>query len=155
MTIGCAALSYVLFTALHACQFVVGAAVCVLYGIDIKHARDAGEAVDGKDAYAVTVGGLGALTALLLLVPFVVRFAFVWAWSLVMSVLWLALFGIFGRTYINMENPEGDGDIQRMKIAVWIVLAGAALWVIGAVAHFIYWWGHKDRRSRFTSRAKI
>lgn len=97
MAIGCAALSYVLFTILHACQFVVGGATCVLYGIDIKHARDAAEAVDGKAAYAVAVGGLGALTALLLLVPFVVRFAFVWVWSLVLCVLWLALFGIFGR----------------------------------------------------------
>jgi len=97
MAIGCAALSYVLFTVLHVCQFVVGGATCVLYGIDIKHARDAAEAVDGKAAYAVAVGGLGALTALLLLVPFVIRFAFVWAWSLVLCVLWLALFGIFGR----------------------------------------------------------
>jgi len=54
-----------------------------------------------------------------------------------------------------MENPEGDGDIKRMQIALWIVLAGGALWVIGAVAHFIYWYRHKDRRSLFTSRAKI
>lgn len=44
---------------------------------------------------------------------------------------------------------------QRMKAAVWIVLASAIAWLIGVLAFFIYWWGHRERRSRFTSRARI
>jgi hypothetical protein len=56
--------------------------------------------------------------------------------------------------YID-QDPKGDGDILRMKNAVWVVLASAILWLVGVLAHFIYWWGHKERRSRFTSRARI
>jgi len=56
--------------------------------------------------------------------------------------------------YIH-ENAEGNGDIQRMKNAVWVVLTSALLWLITAVAAFGYWWRHRERHSRFTGRAKV
>jgi hypothetical protein len=56
--------------------------------------------------------------------------------------------------YIKTD-AEGDSNIQRMKNAVWVDLANALLWLITGVAHFIYWWGHRERRSRFTGRAKV
>lgn len=56
--------------------------------------------------------------------------------------------------YIN-QAVDGNADIQRMKNAVWVVLANAILWLIGTLAHLGYWWKHRERRSRFTSRAKI
>jgi hypothetical protein len=122
--------------------------------------------------YAEVVGSVSALTALLYCIPFVLRFSFVWVWSLVLFVLWITLFGLFGNVralsncrvevvtdillqmYIH-ENPEGNADIQRMKNAVWVVLTNAILWLIGAVAGALYWWRHKDRRSRFTGRAQV
>lgn len=56
--------------------------------------------------------------------------------------------------YIH-ENPEGNGDIQRMKNAVWVVLVNAILWLIATIGYFIYWWGHRERHSRFTGRARV
>jgi hypothetical protein len=56
--------------------------------------------------------------------------------------------------YIN-EDPEGSDDIKRMRNAVWVVLANAILWLIATIGYFVYWWAHRDRRSRFTGRAKV
>jgi hypothetical protein len=56
--------------------------------------------------------------------------------------------------YIH-TNPEGDAGIQRMKNAVWVDLANALLWLLTAIASFIYWWGHRERRTRFTGRGKV
>jgi uncharacterized membrane protein len=53
------------------------------------------------------------------------------------------------------EDAEGDGNIQRMKNAVWVDLTGALLWLISAVATTLYWWRHRDVRSQFTGRAHV
>ncbi|KAH0593266.1 hypothetical protein MHUMG1_08988 [Metarhizium humberi] len=53
------------------------------------------------------------------------------------------------------ENAEGDGDIQRMKNAVWVDLTSALLWLVSAVATTVYWWRHRDARSTFTGRARV
>ena len=37
------------------------------------------------------------------------------------SIMFTALFGVFGKMFIN-ENPEGDSGIQQMKNAVWVDL---------------------------------
>ncbi|KAL1842819.1 hypothetical protein VTJ49DRAFT_4148 [Mycothermus thermophilus] len=152
MAIGGVTLSYLLFSFLHFAQFVLAVVVCTLYGIDLHRARRNGDRADGRWVYAEVVGVLSALTALLFFIPAILRFALVWAWNLVLFILWIALFGIFGRLFITEKLTD---DNQRMKNAVWIVLASAILWLIGVLAHFIYWWGHRDRRSRFTSRARI
>jgi hypothetical protein len=56
--------------------------------------------------------------------------------------------------YIN-EDAEGDGDVRRMKNAVWVDLASALLWFIATLGAFGYWWKHRDHRSRFTGRAHV
>lgn len=56
--------------------------------------------------------------------------------------------------YIH-ANPQGDSGIQRMKNAVWVDLTNALLWLLTAVAAFGYWWRHRERRTRFTGRAKV
>ncbi|XXH05793.1 hypothetical protein Hte_012231 [Hypoxylon texense] len=146
--------SYLLFCVLHFFQFVLAVTVCGLYGVDLQRARSQGKYADGKWVYAEVVGALSALTAILYLVPFILRFAAVTVWSFVLFVLWIALFGLFGNMYIR-EDPEGNADIQRMKNAVWVDLANALLWLIGFVGSAGYWWTHRDRRSRFTGRAKL
>ncbi|KAI0476451.1 hypothetical protein GGR56DRAFT_674916 [Xylariaceae sp. FL0804] len=148
------AVSYLLFSILHFFQFVLALTVCGLYGVDLHHAHNQGKYTDGKWVYAEVVGALSALTALLYLVPFILRFAFVGAWSFVLFVLWIALFGLFGSMYIHAD-PQGDGGIVRMKHAVWVDLANALLWLIGTVAHAAYWWTHRERHSRFTGRANL
>ncbi|KAL7621216.1 hypothetical protein AAE478_008533 [Parahypoxylon ruwenzoriense] len=146
--------SYLLFSLLHFFQFALAVTVCGLYGVDLQRARSQGKYIDGRWVYAEVVGGLAALTALLYLIPFILRFAAVTIWSFIIFVLWIALFGLFGSMYIH-EDAEGNGDIQRMKNAVWVNLANAMLWLIGFVASATYWWTHRDRRSRFTGRAKL
>ncbi|OTB07333.1 hypothetical protein M426DRAFT_249242 [Hypoxylon sp. CI-4A] len=146
--------SYLLFSVLHFAQFVLAVAVCGLYGIDLHRAHSEGKYIDGKWVYAEVVGGLAALTAILYLVPFILRFAAVTIWSFVLFVLWIALFGLFGSMYIH-EEPEGNSDIQRMKNTVWIDLVNALLWLIGFIASAAYWFTHRERRSRFTGRAKL
>lgn len=60
-------------------------------------------AANGKfrQVYAEVVAGLSALTALLLLIPAILRFALVWAWNVVLFVLWITLFGLFGRVCVS------------------------------------------------------
>ncbi|RYP48679.1 hypothetical protein DL768_005459 [Monosporascus sp. mg162] len=147
-------ISYILFSILHFFQFVLAVTVIGLYAIDLNNANEQGRYADGKWVYAVVVGVLAAVTALLYLIPFVLRFAAVPAWSFVIFVLWIALFGLFGSMYIR-EDPEGNDDVQRMKNAVWVDLANALLWLIDTVASAAYWWFHRERRSRFTGRARL
>ena len=154
MAFGKVSLSYVLFCVLHFGQFVLAVTVCGLYGYELNRAAKAGKYADGKWVYAEVVGGLSALTSLLYFLPFILRFALVWVWNLILFILWIALFGIFGKMYIH-EDPEGNSDIRRLKNAVWVVLANAILWLIATIGYFVYWWGHRERQSRFTGRAKV
>lgn len=48
------------------------------------------------------IGGLSALTSLLYFLPFILRFALVWAWNLILFILWIALFGIFGKVSLHL-----------------------------------------------------
>ncbi|KAF3006938.1 hypothetical protein E8E14_000095 [Neopestalotiopsis sp. 37M] len=148
------ALSYLLFSVLHFFQFVMGLVVIGLYGKYLDRARKAHVYADGKWVYAVVVGALSSLTALLYLVPFILRFAVVPAWSLVIFILWCAVFGIFGKMYIH-EDPEGNSDVELMKNAVWVDLANLILWLLGTIGMAAYWWAHKERHSRFTGRANL
>lgn len=56
--------------------------------------------------------------------------------------------------YIN-ENAHGNGDVERMKHAVWVDLTSALLWLIATVAASAYWLKHRNTRTRFTGRAKV
>ncbi|KAK4117675.1 hypothetical protein N656DRAFT_773860 [Canariomyces notabilis] len=145
---------YVAFSILHFLQFVFAITVCALYGVELDRTRKANEHADGRWVYAEVVGGLSALTAILYCIPFILRFALVWAWNMILFILWIALFGVFASMYIH-QDARGNSDIQRLKNAVWVVLVNALLWLVGTFAHFIYWWGHRERRSRFTGRARV
>ncbi|RFN44323.1 membrane-associating domain-containing protein [Fusarium flagelliforme] len=163
------AISYVVFTTLHFFLFALALATCGLYGTDVHHANQQGKYSDSKwylqrsadksdnvQVYAVVVGSISAVTCVLYFIPFILRIAgiFVPVWDFILFVLWIALFGVFGKMYID-EDAEGDGDIRRMKNAVWVDLASALLWFITALAAFGYWWKHRDHRSRFTGRAHV
>ncbi|CAN8100004.1 unnamed protein product [Discula destructiva] len=148
------AISYIVFSFIHIVQFALALAVCGLYGQDLTRARNNDSYVDSKWVFAVVVGALSALTAVLYLIPFILRFWLVWAWNMVLFILWIALFGVFGAMYIH-EDPEGDSGVQRMKNAVWVDLVSALLWLLMAVGAFGYWWGHRERHSRFTGRARV
>lgn len=147
-------ISYIAFSAVHIVQFALALTVCGLYGVDLHRANDENKYIDSKWVYAEVVGALSAFTALIYLIPFVLRFWLVWVWNTALFILWIALFGVFGKMYIH-ENPEGDAGITRMRHAVWVDLASALIWLLLAVGAFVYWWHHKERVTRFTGRARV
>lgn len=67
--------------------------------------------------FAVVTASLAAVTALLYLIPIVVRTPFLFVWDTILFILWIALFGLFGNMYIK-EDAEGNKGIKRMKNAV-------------------------------------
>lgn len=140
--------------ALNLVRFLLAIAVVGLYGHDLNKARDQGKSVDSKWAYVVAVGALAAFTAVLYMIPFVLRFAYIFVWDLIIFVLFIVAFGIFGHMYIN-EDPEGDDDISRMKNAVWVVLANALVWLFAGALMGLYWMRHRERHTRFTGRATV
>ncbi len=97
---------------------------------------------------------LSAVTALLYMIPFMSRIPFAFVWDTILFILWIALFGTFGKLYIH-ANAQGDAGIIRMKHAVWIDLTNALLWLISAVGMAMYWVGHRNNRTRFTGRATV
>lgn len=150
------ALSYLFFTVVHFFCFALSLTVCGLYGTDLQRANEANGYTDSKWVYAVVVGAISAVTCVLYFIPFVLRLLGIVAaiWDFILFALWIAVFGVFGKMYIN-EDPEGDGGIQRMKNAVWIDLTNALLWLIASIATALYWWRHRERRTRFTGRAHV
>ena len=116
------------------------------------------------------------MSSILFCLPFLLRFAFKWVWDFILFILWVAVFGVFAdvrapptphqtsntierltdnlQMYIH-ENPEGNGDIRRMKHAVWVDLVNMLLWLVIAVSALAYWLKHRETRSRFTSRAIV
>lgn len=131
-------------------QFVMGLTVAGLYGVDLSNARKKHVYADPKWVYAEVTAGLGALTALIyLMAPFMFKASLavrprlnlpLFLWECILCILWLTLFGIFGKMYIG-EDPEGDAGIVRMKHAVWVDMTNLALWTITAT-----WCGMRWRR---------
>ncbi|UKZ74336.1 hypothetical protein TrVFT333_002001 [Trichoderma virens FT-333] len=149
-------ISYYAFTALHVACFALAITVCGLYGTDLKRASQFDNYTHSKWIYAVVVGALTAATCALYFIPFIIKAGgiFIVAWDLILFILWITLFGVFGKLYIY-ENAHGNGDIERMKHAVWVDLTGALLWLIAVVAASAYWSKHRITRTRFTGRAEV
>lgn len=134
-------------------QFVMGLTVAGLYGVDIHHAHKKGVSADAKWVYAEATAGLAVLTAtIIMMLPFFMKKRSVtsihalqlpaFVWESVLCVLWLTLFGIFGKMYIG-EDPEGDSGITRMKHAVWVDLTNLVLWTVSATWCGLRWWKGK------------
>ncbi|PSN60058.1 hypothetical protein BS50DRAFT_451714, partial [Corynespora cassiicola Philippines] len=127
-------------------QFALGIAVMGLYVEDCINARKAGKYMDPKWVFALSTGVISA----------VVAFAFIWSSTFkphlffpvdaIIWLLYLVVFGIFGKMYIT-EDPEGNAGIQRMKNAVWVVLATWLFWTATALWGGLALWRQKKARS--------
>ncbi|KAH8701740.1 hypothetical protein BGW36DRAFT_104450 [Talaromyces proteolyticus] len=144
---------FLLDTILRFFQFVMGLTVIGLYGVDIHHAHEKKVHADSKWVYAEITASIATITATIyLLLPCCMKsrsFARIHAthlpsfvWEGIICILWLTLFGIFGKMYIG-ENPEGDSGITRMKHAVWVDLTNLLLWAISATWCGLRWWKGK------------
>ena len=121
-------------------QFVMALTVTGLYGVDLNHAQQKHVHANSKWIYAEVTAGLSAITAIVyLLAPLMLKDRPLahrtplhlpsLAWEFIICILWLTLFGVFGKMYIS-EDPVGDSGIVRMKHAVWVDLTNLLLWVI-------------------------
>lgn len=148
------AMSYIAFSILRFFQLILALTVCGLYGVDLHAAHKQRKYSDGKWVYAEVVASLSAFTAVLYMIPFVMKVPMLFVWDAILFILWVALFGLFGNMYIK-ANPQGDSGIQRMKNAVWVDLVNTLLWLISALCMAAYWFKHRDTRTTFTGRAHV
>ena len=76
---------------------------------------------------------------------------------LVHSILWTALFGIFGKLFIHIPSREADRNsaLKRMKNAVWIDLVNMLLWLVTALLSAALFLKYRSSRSLHTGRAKV
>ena len=127
-------------------QFVMGLTVIGLYAHDLRKASEAHVPANRNWVYAVVVGTLSCVTSLIFLIPILKAWMF-FAWDAFLWLLWIILFGIFGKLFIG-EKADGDKGIQRMKNAVWIDLINVVLWlstaIYGAWVFMKYW---KERKA--------
>jgi hypothetical protein len=147
-------LGYIAHSVFRFIQLVLALTVCGLYGVDLHKANKEHKYSDGKWVYAEVTASLSAFTAVIYLIPFMSRFPFAFVWDTILFVLWIALFGLFGSMYIK-EHAEGDSGVQRMKNAVWVDLTNALLWLISAVGMLVYFWKHRNNKTRWTGRATV
>lgn len=71
------------------------------------------------------------------------------------SILWIALFGIFGHLYIPANPTPKQGGIRRMKNAVWVDLVNALLWLVTAIYATIIWFRARGGKTMHTGRAHV
>ena len=67
------------------------------------------------------------------------------------SILYTALFGVFGRTCIGRDSQCS----VRIMNSVWVDLANLLLWLITAIYGLAFFLRYRDTRSLFTGRAKV
>lgn len=75
--------------------------------------------------------------------------------TFIASVLWTALFGLFGSMYIKDHPTPEQGGQRRMKNAVWVDLANMLLWLITFVYGLVIWIRRRQTRSMHTGRAVV
>ncbi|VUC35296.1 unnamed protein product [Clonostachys rosea] len=141
--------SYIFFTVFHGIAFVFALAVCGIYGSDIQHSARNEEDIDPRMVFAVVLGSMSTMTCLLYLIPGFLYNAnlLMTFWDLFLFVLWITVFGLFGKLYIN-KDAEGDRDIQRMKDAVWVDLVNALTWLFLVIATACYWRKNRNREDK-------
>ncbi|KAF4762902.1 hypothetical protein N7455_010832 [Penicillium solitum] len=173
-------LTFMLFTGLRFLQFIFGLTVIGLYGRDVHHDHSEKHTWHSKWVYALVTGFFASGTAAVhLILPFIMRKAKLgaglgpalllpqFAWEFVVTVLWLTLFGIFGKMYIGVHPSEssssssktdtttsalGDASkINRMRHAVWIDIINLVFWVMTASWVLVRWL--KSRRSAVSGGA--
>ncbi|SLM34797.1 Marvel domain [Lasallia pustulata] len=120
--------TWILHAILRFLQFVLALTVAGLYGAQLDDQRKHGGHGDSRWIYAEVVAALSAVTCILYMIPLVRSYLF-FAWDLILFILWVALFGLFGKLYIK-KNAHHDSSVQKMKNAVWVDLINMLLWLL-------------------------
>ncbi|PLN78010.1 hypothetical protein BDW42DRAFT_196143 [Aspergillus taichungensis] len=153
-------LKTILDKALFTLQFALALTVIGLYSQDIN-TKDDDDAAPAKWVYAVITAFLAACTALTYLIlvfamkarPLPTRQGAhlpLFAWEVVLCILWLVVFGVFGEMFIGVgyggdEGSERAKKLERMRRAVWVDLVNLGLWVVSAAWRGVRWWRGRVR----------
>ncbi|KAB8233117.1 uncharacterized protein BDW43DRAFT_311524 [Aspergillus alliaceus] len=138
-------------------QLVFGLTVIGLYGRDVHSAREHGDPQNAKWVYALVTGFLGAGTGLVYFGYGVVMMKLGRlererrvvgsmgrvGWGVVLVVLWLVVFGVFGGMYIGVYGSGSEKEVERtkrMRRAVWVDLVNLVFWVGTTVIEGLRWW---------------
>ncbi|KAH7160446.1 hypothetical protein B0J13DRAFT_671011 [Dactylonectria estremocensis] len=124
-------------------QFIFAIIVCAFYGNRVDATGFSVEWV-----FALVVGGISATTAILFValtplgaIPYfgsklkLIKTYRAFAWDLGLFVAWVIVFGIFAAIFLHRDEDEGDKPYKGsktgpMKVAVWIDLVNAILWLV-------------------------
>ncbi|KIW27588.1 uncharacterized protein PV07_07317 [Cladophialophora immunda] len=138
---------------LRSLQLIDALVVIGMYAVDLNNANKEDKYADSKWVFAVTVGSLAAVTALVFSLASVFfqyrTVALLFAWDWVLTILFATLSGIFGSMYIG-ERVEYESGIHRMKVAVGFDLTGLVLWFVTAA--FGTWWFVMERKEERRGR---
>jgi len=139
-------------------QLIFALAVIGLYAQDLHKAHKEKKYTDGKWVFATVVGSFSAVTALIFgIIPFLASYttvAILFAWDIILFILWCGVFGLFGSMYIH-ANAAFQPGIERMKNAVWIDLICLLLWFVTGIVGAVGFWRGRNNRSLHTGRARV
>ncbi|KAI5460222.1 hypothetical protein BGZ63DRAFT_415572 [Mariannaea sp. PMI_226] len=129
-------------------QFVFAVIASGFYGhcIDVEHKTSAH--ISTLWIFAVVLAGASAITAVLFValtplgaIPFIgsrlrlIKTYRAFAWDLALCISWFVALGVFGGIFL--KRPSGEtyksGKTGPMKIAVWVDLVNALLWMASGV----------------------
>ncbi|KAF2200762.1 hypothetical protein GQ43DRAFT_449282 [Delitschia confertaspora ATCC 74209] len=134
-------------------QFVLALTVCGLYGTDLDAAHKAHVYADSKWVYAVTVAGLSAISSIVLALSSFKTWFFSW-WDGVLFILWVAVFGTFGKIYLKADT-QGSKGVTRMKHAVWVDMVNMVLWFLTACYGAWAFWKAGRKSKAWKSEAEV
>jgi len=140
-------------TTMRALQILISLVIAGLYGADLNEATKNHEKAHSAWVFAEIVAGFSIITACVYLLPFIGSYRF-FAVDSVLFLFWTALFGTFGKMYIQ-RDCKGNSACGKMKAAVWFDLIGMLLWFISAVAGAFMFWRARHSRSMYTGRAAV
>lgn len=146
-------LAGMLISAIRFFQFVFGLTVIGLYGKDVHHDHKDDHEWHSKWVYAVITAFLATSTAIVhLVIPFIMRRTTYtpspslrlpqFVWEFILCILWLTLFGVFGKMYIGVypkEDAKDASKVNRMRHACWIDLINLLMWVSTASWVLLKW----------------
>ncbi|KAI2635637.1 hypothetical protein GGS26DRAFT_507299 [Hypomontagnella submonticulosa] len=114
-------------------QFIFAIIVCGIYGNRVDRDRKDGNSQSVAWVYALLVAGLTCITCLLYSIPNPfsrMQSHRLFAWDLILFVLWIVQFGIFAGLFLKREEDEYEGvSVALMKCGVWIDLVNAVFWL--------------------------
>ncbi|KAH6894641.1 hypothetical protein B0T10DRAFT_258236 [Thelonectria olida] len=129
-------------------QFLFAIIACGFYGNRVQADDKADDGFSPEWLFAIVVAGASATTAILFValtplgaIPYfgsklkLVKTYRAFAWDLILFVAWMVVFGIFAGIFLkrDSDDPYKGSSTSLMKVAVWIDLVNAILWLVSGV----------------------